>query len=665
MKPAGVIALAALLLFPLHVTVAAATSFLGADTTDLPPLAPSAPAFADFNRDGNLDLALTVSDGSNHFLRIMTGDGSGALTFSADLPTPAASGGMVAADLNGDGITDLALSNSADNSITVFLCNGDGSFQTRVDYSIGTAPKEIAAGDFRGDGTKDDIAVVNSTDNSVAILLNNGSGVMTVQGSGSWPTSTSSISGIAVGDFDDDGIDDIAVARTSEDVAMVFHGTGIGSFTAGSDVTVGDAPVALAATDLNSDGISDLAVANSLGATVSVFKGIRGAPLVASGTHSVTNPVAIVFGDFNRDGIDDIAVANGTNNSLSVLNGRGDATFAPAESFAADTAPSALAYGDLNGNGNDLLSVSITSLSYSLLLNNSAAAAGLSVSYGSYDFGNFQIGHMTYLSKLLNITNGGTAPLTISSMTISGTNSGDFQVTTQDGATCPSITPTLAPGSSCSVLMKFMNPITEGAKSASLNIASNAPIVPSMVIPMSGTGVSMATPYTIHLSFLGMGSGTVTFSTGEATCSTSCDRAALTEGVMELTPAPGSGSLLHGWTGCDSVLYGICTVNMGVNNGWDRTITINFGLVPRRVLLSSGMNVFSASVGGAYEAAAGGNQIKITSGFFGEELYLNRPINTILKGGYDSGFTTQGTATVMRSITVASGSAVVDNIILQ
>jgi len=673
MKPAGIISLSSLLV-TLCLGTASATSFQSAQTTDLSATAeaPYAAAFGDFNGDGSMDLALAVSDGVSHNLRIFSGDGSGSLTFSIDLPIPSPAGGLVATDLNSDAIADLAVSSSSDSSISVFLCNGNNTFQTRSDYAVGSGPMEIAAGDFRGDGVKDDLAVVNSGESSIAILLNNGSGTMTAMDSGSWPSSPTALAGIATGDFDGDGSDDIVTARSDSGVARFYFGNGIGTFTGGTDVTVGASPLSLASADLNRDGLDDVAVVNSQDATLSIIRGDTGRTLLAATPQAVTappdntaNPVAVAIGDLNRDGIEDITVANATAGSISVFSGRGDGTFATAEAFATGSAPSIIAFADLDGNGNDLLSASTTGLSYSLLFNNSAAAAGLLVTPGSYDFGNFRIGHITYLSKLLSLTNGGSAPLSVSSMTMSGTDSGDFQLSLQEGASCGGLTPTIAPGSSCSVLLKFINPITEGARSASLNIASNAAVVPAVSVPVSGNGIHFLNPYTIRLKFLGLGNGTVTFSSGDGPCSDDCDRTPLAEGILSLTPAPGSGSLVHGWAGCDSVQFGVCNIDMGVNSLRDRNITVSFGLVPNRVLLVSGMTIYTETVGGAYGAAAGGELIKITAGFFGEDLYLGRTVNVTLLGGYDNSFISQGTPAIMKSITIAAGSAVLDNIVLR
>lgn len=672
MKTTGIFILAVFII-PLTMARAGATSFQAATTISTAPYAPSAASFADFNGDGHQDLALPVSNGTNHYLRIQSGDGTGSFSFSSDLATPSLVGSIVAADLNGDGVIDLAVSNTTTGSISIFICNGNGTFQNRTDYAVGTAPKAIAVGDFKGDGVKDDIAVVNSTANSVAILLNDGSGVLTATNSGTWPTASDSLVGLAVGDFDGNSSDDIAVARNGVGKAQLFFANGIGTFsTGGSEVAVGAGPNALAAADLNNDGISDLAVVNGSDATVSIIPGRRGSPLSVSSTYAVTtpadntaNPLAITVADLNRDGIMDIAVANGTKESLSVLNGKGDTTFTSAESFATGSAPTAMAWGDLNGSGNELISVSSTNSTYSVLLNSSPAAAGLSVLPGSYDFGKFQIGHYTYLGKLLTLVNNGSASLTITSTTTSGADSADFQATTQDSASCNSITPTIPAGSSCTILAKFMEPFPAGVKTASLNLASNAAIVPTVTVPLAGTGIESSTPYSITISFIGLGSGSVSFSSGDAPCTTDCSRTPAETLLIALASTPASGSYLHGWTGCDSIYSGACQIKFDFANQFDRNLTVNFGLVTRRFMVAATPPTYTTNLLDAYSAAGNNEAIRLPAGLLDESLTMNRNIVVSLLGGYDSGFTAQGSPTVLHALIVAAGSAIIDNIVLQ
>ena len=127
---------------------------------------------ADFNGDGKLDLAICDSVGNT--VTILLGDGTGNFATASGSPMtvglqPEA---IVAGDFNNDGKLDLAIANYGDNTVTLLLGNGDGTFTpaSGSPYGVGKAPTGIAAADFNHDG-KLDLAVTNSTDGTVSILL--------------------------------------------------------------------------------------------------------------------------------------------------------------------------------------------------------------------------------------------------------------------------------------------------------------------------------------------------------------------------------------------------------------------------------------------------------------------------------------------------------------
>jgi hypothetical protein len=125
---------------------------------------------ADFNGDGNLDLA--ISDTATNMTTIFLGDGSGAFTSSDFIATGNQPEAIVAGDFNNDGKLDLAIANYADGTVALLLGNGDGTFTfaSGSPYAVGKGPFGIATADFNGDG-KLDLAVMNLTDGTVSILL--------------------------------------------------------------------------------------------------------------------------------------------------------------------------------------------------------------------------------------------------------------------------------------------------------------------------------------------------------------------------------------------------------------------------------------------------------------------------------------------------------------
>ena len=130
----------------------------------------------DFNHDGKVDLV--ASSGGDNAVVVFLGNGDG--TFAAAAGSPIAVGNIPnavkVADFNGDGFEDLAVANGADNSVSILLGIGDGTFlpATGSPYTVGNFPFFLAVGDF-GNGHID-IAVTNENDQSVSILLGNGDG---------------------------------------------------------------------------------------------------------------------------------------------------------------------------------------------------------------------------------------------------------------------------------------------------------------------------------------------------------------------------------------------------------------------------------------------------------------------------------------------------------
>src|ERR1700746_61854 len=181
--------------------------------------------------------------------------------------------------------------------------NGDAQSYVfnNASFPTGLRPSWVMTGDFNGDGIVD-IATVNQcgtdpmclTAGSVSILLGKPDGRF--QAAGDYPTASGSLPrfGIA-GDFNGDGIPDIAVANLGSNSISILLGNGDGSFQPHVDYVVGN------------------------------------------------GPLSIVAGDFNGDGKVDLAVANSGSNSISVLLGNGDGTFQTHVDFATNFAPQSVA----------------------------------------------------------------------------------------------------------------------------------------------------------------------------------------------------------------------------------------------------------------------------------------------------------------------------------
>ena len=275
---------------------------------------------ADFNGDGNLDLAISLPDANEYQVLLGNGDGS----FTALSPVPATAIFVIATgDFNHDGKPDLALVNPGAESVTILLGNGNGTFREKSTISISGAPTAIAIGDLNLDG-KEDLAVVNGSTQSVTILLGKGDGTFTKVAS--QPATGVEPLSIAIGDFDGDSIPDLAVSNQNYGypnlgTVIVLLGNGKGEFraTAASPQT-GSIPDTILVADFNGDGKPDLLTSNAGSNTISLLLGEgHGVFAKAQNFAAGTDPLGAVLGDFNGDGIPDVAVANNTTSSVTVL----------------------------------------------------------------------------------------------------------------------------------------------------------------------------------------------------------------------------------------------------------------------------------------------------------------------------------------------------------
>jgi uncharacterized protein (TIGR03437 family) len=191
----------------------------------------------------------------------------------------------VAADFNGDGNLDLAVANATDGTVTVLLGNGSGGFTAASGspFPAGADPIFVAEGNFNGD-SKPDLALVNEGNDTVTVLLNNGSGGFTQSPGSPFPVGSQPVC-VAVGDFNGDGNSDLVVTNSGSNNVTELYGNGKGGFTEapGSPFNVGTDPEFVAVADFNKDGKPDLAVANSDDSTVSVLLN----------TYSATAPVTV------------------------------------------------------------------------------------------------------------------------------------------------------------------------------------------------------------------------------------------------------------------------------------------------------------------------------------------------------------------------------------
>lgn len=233
-------------------------------------------AAADFNADGNLDIAMVNQIYGSGFVAL--GYGGGAFNAAGKLNTTGFLNGIAVGDFNGDGKLDAIVAGGSGTSaglggpgLGVSLGNGDGTFTpaSGSPISLGQKLSVIVVADFNGDG-KLDIAVTDSSANAVYILLGNGDGTF---GPPSMIAVGNDPDAIVTGDFNNDGKLDLAIANFSDNTVTLLLGHGDGTFAQalGSPYAVGKGPTQLATADFNGDGKLDLAVANLTDGTISIL----------------------------------------------------------------------------------------------------------------------------------------------------------------------------------------------------------------------------------------------------------------------------------------------------------------------------------------------------------------------------------------------------------
>jgi hypothetical protein len=478
-------------------------------------------AVGDFNGDGKPDLAVVSScpkrfNGgcSNDTVTILLGNGDGTFTVGNAYSTGGLDPeGIVVGDFNGDGKLDLAVANdngSTTVTVGVMLGNGDGTFAPVTTYpSVGSAGVGLALGDLNGDGVLD-LVVSNAT--TVSLLLGNKDG--TFKAATTYPAFANGIiDGLAVGDFNTDGRLDVAVVEynlPNNDVAILL-GNGDGSLRSPTLYSSGGTGIiggpSLTTGDFNGDGIVDIAVSNTCtnnqctdGGSVGVLMGNGDGTFKSAQTYPTGPGVtfSLVAGDFTKDGRIDLAVGvvcavpSQNNGCLSlaglvaVLLGNGDGTFqAPQNYSSGGDAPLDVVLGDFNLDGRLDLAVvnsqdSFGSLSQSevgVLLGVNPAAV-LKLSTASISFSPQIVGTASP-QQSLTVTNSGAVAIGIPGIFAAGTNSGDFAVTHN----CPE---TLGTSASCTANVVF-KPSSTSSESTSLTISTTAPVEPHLV-PMTGSG---------------------------------------------------------------------------------------------------------------------------------------------------------------------------------
>jgi hypothetical protein len=317
---------------------------------------------------------------------------SNSLATKFELATKKTPQAITIADIDGDGLNDIAVTNLSDNSVSVFLNNstsGKISFAAPVNLASGTGPYAITAGDLDGDG-KVDLITANSIAGTVSVFKN-----LSIPGKVLFALKVDIATGltphgVVTADINGDGLPEILTANfgdgtfsllQNQSIAGIINST---SFTNHVDLATGNGAESIAVGDVDQNGTPDVVVANTKSNTVSVFSNLSQnfTPIFAGKVDLAADagPTSVALADLDGDSRPDIVTANSTANTLSVfrnimpLGGVPVAVFAPKVIITSANTPSFASVGDLDGDGKpDIVTVKKLNNTLSILRNNPAA----------------------------------------------------------------------------------------------------------------------------------------------------------------------------------------------------------------------------------------------------------------------------------------------------
>lgn len=424
----------------------------------------NAVATGDFDKNGSPDVAMLQSGQ----IKILSNDGTGRLRLAHSYPVAAADSSAAAvgavADLNGDGKLDLVFSlGQSSPGYVVMIGNGDGTFQAPAFVALNAVTSytniRFVVADFNHDG-KPDLAFSVQSQQSIAVFLGNGDGTF---GTPSYFFDGNNAD-ILTADFNNDGIPDLASAGPSG--LAVLIGNGDGTFKAAAFPAAASGAYYFAgAGDLNSDGDIDILASGT------VYLGKGDGSFSPGQSNVAASGLADFNQDGKLDAADStlscctVSLGNGdaTFTSAAIV-----ASFGGNPSGYQTTA--FLPAVDMNGDGKPDLLVQMGSgfgrvpPVFFILLNTTPPPPIVGISPSNLDMGAQVVGSTA--QKTVTVSNTGGSALTIAAITISGANAGDFS----QSNTCGS---TLAGGSSCTITITF-KPTAGGIRNATLSITDNA-----------------------------------------------------------------------------------------------------------------------------------------------------------------------------------------------
>lgn len=371
--------------------------------------------------DGNPSGAeiAVLSSGTAEIL-VFTGSGS-PLRLQTGRPF-----GLVAYDIDRNGLMDLAAANTADNDVSLFLQTVPGNYVSQR-IPVGRGPVALAFALFNDDALTD-MAVSNATDGTVQILWGSAAGFSSAQVLRQGLVRPSRI---VARDFNADGVPDLAVtdygviaAAAKSNRLTVFSGSRTDGFTFREQVASGINPVGMIAEDVTLDGRPDLVVVNKTSRDLIVYPGHGDGSFGVSPSYAAGSaPHWVEIADFNLDGIPDVATANLDTTNISVLLGNADGSLGARQLYELGVSPHAVTAGDVNGDGiPDLITANIGGNTVSVLLG---------LGNGTFDLArNIVVGDAPHVARLADLDHDGIIDLVVPTVhhvaILKGNGNGEF-----------------------------------------------------------------------------------------------------------------------------------------------------------------------------------------------------------------------------------------------
>jgi type II secretory pathway component GspD/PulD (secretin) len=231
---------------------------------------PSSIVIGTFNsKNGDSNPGFVVTNFKDSTYSVFNGNGDGTFTQVTGSPfaLPSTATGPVAmtvTDFDGDGNPDLAIVNQTTNNVTILKGNGNGTFTEfpKSPLAVGKLPVAIASGTLSG-STGPALAIVNQTDNTVSVYLGNGDGTFVAASQSPLATSTTP-SGVAIADLAQSTTGGIAVTNTAAGTVTVFADLGSGLFASAIEPAAGTSPDAILAGAFTNSSFPDIVVTNNI-----------------------------------------------------------------------------------------------------------------------------------------------------------------------------------------------------------------------------------------------------------------------------------------------------------------------------------------------------------------------------------------------------------------